>query len=91
MFAGVGEYLKENVDVRVHGENEILIDPHGKVPEDSPKLHGEYGHSAGHHHRDRVTREHDQHGQQCVHAEQEYRLHHWQSLQDSCHGHREQC
>ena len=89
MLTRVGEDLQEDVHIRVHGPDEILVHPHGEVPEHAPELDGEDGHGADHHHGDRVARQHHDQGKQGVDAEQQHRLHHGECLQDGGHGYRE--
>ena len=55
MLTRVGEELQEDVHVRIHGLYEVLIHPHGEIPEYAPELHGEDGHGADDHHGDGIA------------------------------------
>lgn len=76
MLAGVGENLQEAVYVRVHGQDQVLVHPHGQVPEHAPEFDGEDGHGTDYHHGDGVAGEHHYQRQQGIDAEQEYGLNH---------------
>ena len=77
---GLGEGLKEHVDVRVDGLDKVLVHPHGEVPEHGPELDGEDRHAADHHHGQGVAGQDDDQGEQGVDAEQQQRLDHGQGL-----------
>ena len=89
MLAGVREDLQKGVHIRVHGLDQVLVHPHGQVPEHAPELHCEDGHGSDHHHRQRVARQDDDHRQQGINPEQQQRLDHRQPLQHGGHGDRE--
>ena len=50
MLARVGENLPKHVHIRVHGQKQVLIDPHGKIPQHGPELDTEYRLGSHHHH-----------------------------------------
>lgn len=78
MFARVGEDLQEDIDVRVHGQNQVLIHPHGQIPEHCPELDGEDGHATDHHHGNGVAGQNHHQWQQGIDAQQHNGLDHGQ-------------
>ena len=89
VLSWVCKHLQEDIHhIRIHGQDEVLIYPQNQVPEHALELDGEDGHSTDDHHGDGIARQHYDHRQQGVDAEQEHGLHHRGSLKYS--GHRDQ-
>ena len=63
VLAGFAEHLQEDIHIRVHGQDEVLIHPQRQVPEHAPELDGKDSHGADDHHGDGIARQHHDHGQ----------------------------